>query len=571
MPTPFIQTLIPHLPRYAEEEGDFYAVSRTALVDALCQPPQVYDRAVAETVIALVEALFDTLAVLNTDYLQKGEWCFVSFPAQLLAMSLLTAWGDRNSRFFDAHFWNTQGIADAKKNQQLDILKAIESNRYQYHSQQAAQPIRYIHVAWGIIKIDGKILFYQREDTQKRHEKQAGDYGLVGGRLNQCDVSEQSAVHELLATVQSKASSMIKASLPKTLKREINEEIGLDFEEHYRFKPWRSLKPYQQIQGAAPNHALTQYHLEIFSLDLTLEGYLHLQQQLKVNERLVWFTLDEFAQEVTADGKKAYIKALLADFDNDASALKAELSVLPDSFTADYCVDKHKFGLTLLTDSDKPVLTGILGKEKPLAVLLSDRQIDLLLGLAAHNRCFEFMAPSVDIVFHPYGWVEVVNSPELREQLTDLAKKVKDTDVYIENHRDTLFRLSVNPKTVYFDETLFEFSVSQTELNSTKNKIPVYITRKSFTTAFGNTKKQQEEFNISLELANNLKQLSEKEFSSDNDYAVKIEDTCNKGLHKDPKFLSMGLRRLLRREVGIMKFCCQFELLRKNRILSDIN
>ncbi|MDD5126160.1 hypothetical protein [Methylovulum sp.] len=90
MTTPLIQTLILHLPRYAEEEGDFYAVPRTALVDALCQAQQV-DCAVAEMAVALLETLLDTLAVLDTDYLQKGEWCFISFPAQLLSLSLLTA------------------------------------------------------------------------------------------------------------------------------------------------------------------------------------------------------------------------------------------------------------------------------------------------------------------------------------------------------------------------------------------------------------------------------------------------------------------------------------------------
>lgn len=75
-----IQSLIPLLPRYAEEEGDFYSVPRETLINALCQQPPL-ERATAENTIALLETLLVTLAVLNTDYLQKGEWCFVSFPA----------------------------------------------------------------------------------------------------------------------------------------------------------------------------------------------------------------------------------------------------------------------------------------------------------------------------------------------------------------------------------------------------------------------------------------------------------------------------------------------------------
>lgn len=120
MSAQLIQSLIPHIPRYAEEEGDFYSVPREVLINVLCQ--QHLDRAIAENTIDLLETLLDTLAVLNPGFLQKGEWCFVSFPAQLLAMSVLTAMGDADSRLFTTHFWNTQGIANDRKDQQRDVL-----------------------------------------------------------------------------------------------------------------------------------------------------------------------------------------------------------------------------------------------------------------------------------------------------------------------------------------------------------------------------------------------------------------------------------------------------------------
>lgn len=195
-----IQTLIPQLPRYAEEEGDFYSVPREALISALCRQHQL-EPAIAENTINLIETLLDSLAVLNAAYLQKGEWCFVSFPAQLLATSLLTAMSDNESRFFADNFWNTQGIADAKKNQQRDVLNVVENRRYEHHSNHNAKPIRYIYVAWGLIKLDGNILFYQREDTQKRFDKKAGDYGLIGGRLNQYDVPNNMAMPAFSNTI----------------------------------------------------------------------------------------------------------------------------------------------------------------------------------------------------------------------------------------------------------------------------------------------------------------------------------------------------------------------------------
>ncbi len=555
-----IKTLIQHLPRYAEEEGDFYPVPRAALVDALCQH-QPLDRAVAENTVALIEALLDTFAVLNTDYLQKGEWCFVSFPAQLLALSLLTAWGDQDSRFFAANFWNTQGIANAKKEELRKVLHFVETTRDEHHASQAAKPIRYIYVAWGIIKIDGEILFYQREDTRKRHDKQAGDYGLIGGRLNQHDVPGNWDKRDLLTALQSENSALIKAALPETLKRELREEAGLNFGEHYHFKPWRCLKPYQQVQGSAPNHALTGYHLEIFQIDLTLEGYLLLQQQIKRDERLVWFTRDEMVKGETSDGKIAYLKALFDDFGNDRLALAKELAALPDSFTPRYVFQAQKYGLTLLVDAEKPVLAGVLGKEKPLDVVLTPKQSALLLGLAAHGRGFEFAAVVENIGFHPFGWVDVGNNPVLRVGLMELSSVFKGTDVIIENHQDELFRLSIDPSMVYFDETLFVFSVQDADLTSTQVRIPATLGRKAFVTAFGVVKPQTETFKIRLEFADKLRTIAGQRVVADNDEAVKTEDVCNKGLHKDPSFLAFGLRKLLRREDGFIKFCCQFDKL----------
>ena len=179
MTTQLIKTLLNHLPRYAEEEGDFYSVPRAELINTLCN--ESTDRVIAENTLALLENLLDTLAVLDEVYLKKSEWCFVSFPAQLLAISVLTALSESDSRFFAVPFWNTQGIANDRKDQQRAVLNEVENRRLDFSKN--AQPIRHIYVAWSLIKLSDQILFYPREDTQKRHDSNAGDYGLVGGRL----------------------------------------------------------------------------------------------------------------------------------------------------------------------------------------------------------------------------------------------------------------------------------------------------------------------------------------------------------------------------------------------------
>ena len=546
-----IQSIIPLLPRYAEEEGDFYSVPREALINALCHQHAI-DRALAENTVALIENLLDTLAVLDSGYLQKGEWCFVSFPAQLMATSVLTALGDTESRLFMSNFWNTQGISNDKKNQQRDVLSLVETSRYRNHTSQQAQPIRYCYVAWSIIKLDGKILFYQREDTQKRYDKSAGDYGLIGGRANQNDVpiADKAA---LLKDLQSPNSKLIKKALPETLKRELREEAGLLFESHYTFKPWRSLKPYRQVQGTAPNHALTEYYLDIFQIDLTLDGYLFLLQKIKSDDRLAWFSIEDMVRGDTTDGKLAYIKALYDDFSDNRSELAAELMALPDSFSSHYLFQPLKYGLTLPINHKMPLLAGVLGKEKPLDLNLTDRQFTIILGLASHLRGFEFATVEENITFHPFGWIKVEHNSALQSELINLAGLLKDTDLIIENHHDMFFRLSISPDVVYFDESLFSFIVKQTDLCDVKTKIPVTIRRVSFETALGAVKEISEEFKLTLEFAHKLKSLSVHQFSTDNEDAVKIEDTYKKGLHKEPKFVALGLRGLIRREAGIIK------------------
>ena len=559
MSASFIQSLLPHLPRFAEEDGDFYSIHRDELIDALCQQHEL-DRSLSENTIILIESLLNTLAVLDAEHLKRSEWCFVSFPAQLMALSVLTALSDHNSQLFAPNFWNTQGISNDKKEQQRDVLRALETARVKHHAGQA-QPIRSCYVAWSIIKLDHQVLFYQREDTQKRYDKSAGDYGLIGGRANQNDVLNADKV-AVLKALQSPHSALIKDALPETLKRELREEAGLLFETHYTFKPWRSLKPYQQVQGTAPNHAFTEYYLDIFQIELTLEGYLYLLEKTKGDERLVWFSLDEIAKGETSDGKIAYIKALFDDFDNDTKALKTALQQLPDSFKSAYLCQLPKYGLTLPIDHHKPLIAGVLGKEKPLDLELSDYQLKLLLALAAHLRCFKFEKLPQTIKLHPFGWLEVKQDLDLQKELIQLATLLKkiDVDFSIENVRDTFFRLSISPEIVHFDEGLFSFTVKQSDLDRVETKIPVKIHRNTFETAIGWVEDKIEEFKLTLELVSRLKELVRQEWNAENEYAIRIEDAYKKGLHKEPKFCALGLRSLIRREDGMIKVMVSFKL-----------
>lgn len=554
----FLKTLIAELPRYSEEEGDFYAAERNHLVDVL-RSQHALDEAIAMHTVGLYECLLESLSVLQSDELANGRWCFVSFPAQLLATSVLTAISDPDSYFFAPKFWNTQGIDLAKKEEQLNVLHWLEQARSAHHATRQAQPIRYCYVAWSIIKLDGKILFYQREDTRKRFDQTAGDYGLLGGRANQNDVAGVTDIAALLGALQSPDSLIVKDVLPETLKRELREEAGLLFGDHYHFKLWRSLRPYRQVQGAAPNHALTEYFLDSFQVELTLEGFLFLQQRFAKDDRLTWLTLADIERGESTDGKIPYIKALYDDFGGDRTALVAALTKLPDSFTAGYKSDEKNLGFILSIDPNQPVSAGKLGKDKPLGLTLNARQLSLVLGLAAHLRGFIFESLASNIVLHPYGWVEVDESSPLRQELIELTILLAGRGLPMESHCDRLFRLSIRPDILFFADELFSFSVKREDLIGVQNRIPVTITRQSFNTGLGVVQDKTEVFKLTLELAHKLKSLSEHEFSADNDEAVKTEDTYKKGLHKDAKFQALGLRNLVRREAGIIRFVLNYK------------
>ncbi len=546
-----INELILNLPRFSEECGDFYAVERDFLIEKICQKTGI-DRSIAENTVNLCENLLGSLAVLDDACLQQGSWRFTSFPAQLMALSVLTILSDTNSKFFKQDFWNTSGISDYQKDEQRNILKIVENKRLAEHLTNGAKPIRYIHVAWSLIKCDGQILFHQREDTKKRYEKTAGNYGLVGGRVNQSDMTYfDGNLKEKLCTLQSDKVDAIKPALTETLKREILEEVGLIYEKHYLFKPWRTLKPYQQVQGAAPNHALTQYFFTIFSIELTLEGFFYLQKKVGEDERLVWFSLDDISEGKRQDDKTAYIHALYKDFDDDKAALKQALSELEDSFSANYLVNKKDYGITLTTDQLTPLIAGKFGKEKPLSIDVTAEQISLLLGLGAHLRGFKMSNLNNHIVFHPHGWIEVLNDRHVIDALVKLSEKELEP-LKVENKEDRYFRLSMSPQSVFFDDSFFSFSIDEQDFLKREGKVALKMQRSAMKTPLGDVDPYDRQCDISINVAKGLVDIHS---STGNDSQLGV---YKKSAHKEVQ--KFGMRGMVRIESGTIKMCNFFHV-----------
>jgi hypothetical protein len=142
--------------------------------------------------------------------------------------------------------------------------------------------------------------------------------------------------------------------------------------------------------------------------------------------------------------------------------------------------------------------------------------------------------------------------------LIQLSALFKQTELTIENQKDKFFRFSIEPSMIYFDDKCFTYSVSFEDLKSIKSKIEITLTRLPIHTAFGITHEVKEVFNISINLASGLQELSQQQSPSDNPRAEKIEDNYSKTLPKEARFLLLGLKNVVRRENGIIKFCINY-------------
>jgi len=552
-----IKALINALPRFAEEEGDFYAVSRTDLITELCQTHTVSVE-IAENTVNLCETLLDSLSLLQSEHLSKGEWGFVSFPAQLMALSVLTTLSDSDSRYFVPDFWNTRDVDPRKIERQREVLQVVENRRNELHLKKNADPIRYIHVAWGLIKHEGKVLFFHRED-KTRHEKKSGNYGLPGGRVNQKDlVNFNGNMQDKLRLLQSSDRVSIKPALAETLKRELLEELELEYEQHYSFRPWRALKPYRQVQGTKSNHALTEYFLEIYTIELTLEGFCYLQQKIEKNQtELAWFSLEEITQGKTSDGKTAYIEALYDDFENKKS-LTTALENLENSFKTNYinCQIPKKYRIILPQDENKQILAGTPGKESTIDLPLDKSTLSLLLGLAACLRGFPFIEPDSAFTVHPYGWLEVRDDSELQFELISLVKAFKDSrDIVIENKKDRWFRLSITPDCVFFDDSLFCCSVNSKDIQENKNDIQVNVMRREFDTRLGMVSKDKKKLEIKKNFVKFLDNLNKGGQNTALNYSS--PDTFRKTKLSNILF-KLGMCGLVRQKSGEINIYCEF-------------
>ena len=550
-----LKKLIPHLPRYSEEGNFSTSVKKLALQDILTDSGLSSES--ATLLLEMIEALLSSVVTLELDALQHGEWRFVSFPAQLCAFSLLHTLADNEQRLVNPHFWKA-AEHDNELQAQFANLHWLEASRIENHDRQSAPPIRFIYVAWALIKLDGQFLLHRREANRIRDGN--GEYVLIGGRMNIHDlikVVPQKTNENRLRLLQQPPPDVVNDILINTLQREIQEETHLLFRRDYTINstPWRCLKPYRALSGAKANHAYTEYHIQIFTINLTQSGFFRfceIEQLDKLNFKR--FSIDEIVAGRTTDGKTAYLDALYSDYDDDLELLKTDLVDRADVFSNVYRFYEN-FTLPLIADG--VIEKGDTGRETALNFRLNSEQSMLLCGLAAHAKGFKFKSLNKGVKLLGCGWLEVSNKI-VSKDLEMLAEYLRDKNYpLVEIEQGRYFRLSITPEKIFFDSGYFVYDLIAT---TRRNRWTFVLQFEEVKTPFGVVLAHNQKTDISDKVKNRLELYEQQELSEAEEAYYQLPDNIKKTIERNLALNVIGLRKLVRSTGGDKyRIACQFK------------
>ncbi len=453
-----LQALAQALPIHAEEGAFRECIAETHLQTVLAGT-QSTDA--GQAALSVIRRLFETLCLLDNAELAKGHWAFVSFPAYLLGRSLLESMSTHGQTLFEASYWNQTGHPSSNIiEEQRQLLAQMESRRIQFHPTGNAVPIRIVYVAWGVIRLGGDFLLVHREDKKRRDAK---NYVFPGGRLNLTDLPAQHQHAESLRALHEGDLALAELGLNNTLKRELAEELNLRPETDYHATPHHTLQPYRKLEGALNNHAFTQYHISLSSIQLTPEGEARLLDQVSGAEGFAWFSLEDMlTPQGRSDGNAAFIDALRTAFPRD---LRDFLGGIPDSSGTPYRLTGETHAVDIPAASDIPFRVGKTGKEKDQFNPLDASELALLWTLIAHARGMALKADESRIKLLAGGWAKLVTE-DTTETAHRLIDKLNGIGLpLVQLIADTYVRTAIDPTYAYFSEGAFRYRLENRTLH----------------------------------------------------------------------------------------------------------
>jgi len=405
------------LPRIAEEGSDRETIPETSLIDGISSKAGGKEQACG--LISILRQQFLALALLDEELLAKGQWQFVSFPASLCARSLLAGLVDPRFRLLEKGFWES---SEFRIDRQRELIRQIELQRL------AASPdspsIRRVWVSWAIMASDGEFLMVRREDSKENRSGSRGRFVFPGGRVSNSDLGGLTPERRLAffdPETTAKPDAAIEY-LSVALVREIDEELELDSGSIQSMMPLGLPIRYAALEGAGSAHALTEYFIQPFHVEITNAAKEKLLRTLERHpDRYSWFSTDELLEGKNSLNQSAFVDAVRELDENSRATLldagKSDIKFSTDPPLTDG-VDVPRF-------TAEPFRVGTTGRERACMVPLDERNLADVAFLAALRRGDPVRELAVGAVAVPHlGWL-VVDDDRLLQHLRELGAKLR--------------------------------------------------------------------------------------------------------------------------------------------------
>jgi hypothetical protein len=441
--------LLEALPLHSEEDDLREEIAESSLIKRLPEPD-------GHGLVLCIRRLFEACGLLDARLLNDDKWAFVSFPATLVGHSLLHTLAAPGQQFFPGNYWRSNVDDDIE--QQRTLLSELENRREELHPTRSPCPVRFVYVAWGLIRLGDSFLLHRREDRLRPDVK---NYGFPGGRFRPLDLPENKREPAILRQLQNPESSLAMSALERTLQRELMEELKLSSKD-WRATPSVVLRPYRKVEGAKNAHALTEYLITLYDISLTPEGEARLLDRIDANsEKLVWFSIDDLLDPTgRSDGKSAFIDALSTHF-GEKQQINSFFKGVPSSSTTEYRFNTPNAAVELPTSPGRPVLVGQTGKERTRLIEFSVEEHALLILLAGWGKGLRLTADAYHIDLLPGGWLRV-NSEKAKSVLLGLEARLVSADMpLLQSVRAHFVRFAVDPVYLFFAEEMFQYGLSK--------------------------------------------------------------------------------------------------------------
>lgn len=427
------------LPRIAEESSAREEIPEIDLTQRLIEATGAGTEE-ADAVLRMVRRLLQALSVLDEARLSAGEWAFVSFPASLLARSVLEGLSHADFRLLEPGFWSPSEYLIDK---QRTLIKYAEELRAALPT--GLLPIRRVWVSWAWLVLDGKFLMVHREDPAPHRDGSRGQFVFPGGRVSHEDLigPEGLSTSRCLDFFDPRVeveTSLMTQSFARTVRRELQEELEISGHTLETVTPVGETIHYAAMEGAKSAYSATEYRIQSFKISLKDTGKTELLRCLARHPaRFSWFSPEELAHGVNAVGANAFVDAIRAGGpEPDPNAFAIHIGNAPPLTDP----------IDLPGKPSDSFAVGTVGRERHIHVELDAEETELLNWLAAVRRGedVEELATGVSIA-HGTGWVLVESHPAIT-RMKELASKLDASGLPLLDFHDRAVRL--NAKLPYY-------------------------------------------------------------------------------------------------------------------------